>query len=83
MEKESAGERGFTRNMESFIHPEPDERRAKYRPRNEDGQTEINTFCHLCPAHCAMNAIVDSRRLRRIDSLCAAQSARLMRRAFA
>ena len=63
MEQGSAGDEGFGQGMEDFIHPEVAERRANHREPRADGSEEIDTFCHLCPGHCSMTAIVEAGRV--------------------
>jgi anaerobic selenocysteine-containing dehydrogenase len=63
MEKLTAGEPGFHPIMEAFIHPDQGARRTSFASPGAKTTTEIPTFCHLCPAHCSMNAIVQDGRV--------------------
>ena len=63
MEKFTSGDPGFSPTMESFIHPDQIARRANFGSVGAKTRTEVPTFCHLCPAHCSMNAIVEDGRV--------------------
>ena len=63
MEKAAAGNEGFGQGMEDFIHPDVEERRANHRQPRTGGAEEVHTFCHLCPGHCSMIAIVEEGRV--------------------
>jgi anaerobic selenocysteine-containing dehydrogenase len=63
MEKFTAGDPGFSPTMESFIHPDQIARRANFGSVSAKTRSEVPTFCHLCPAHCSMNAIVEDGRV--------------------
>jgi anaerobic selenocysteine-containing dehydrogenase len=67
MEKLTAGESKFTSVREAFIHPDEGARRARHRASASAGMktavTEVFTFCHLCPGHCSMKAIVEDGHL--------------------
>ena len=63
MEKTTAGDSGFSPMMEAFIHPDQGARRASTASPGTKTSTEIPTFCHLCPAHCSMKAIVEDGRV--------------------
>ncbi|NQV55702.1 MAG: molybdopterin-dependent oxidoreductase, partial [Rhodospirillales bacterium] len=63
MENEAAGMDGFGQVMEDYIHPDVAERRANHKyPIGEDA-ARVHTFCHLCPGHCSMTAIVEAGRV--------------------
>jgi anaerobic selenocysteine-containing dehydrogenase len=63
MEKFTAGHPGFSPTMEGFIHPDQLARRANFGSAGAQTRSEVPTFCHLCPAHCSMNAIVEDGRV--------------------
>ncbi len=63
MEKLTAGEPGFHPIMEAFIHPDQGARRTTLASPGTKTTTEVPTFCHLCPAHCSMKAIVEDGRV--------------------
>ncbi len=63
MEKFTAGDPGFSPTMESFIHPDELARRANFGSGESTERTVVPTFCHLCPAHCSMKAIVDNGKV--------------------
>ena len=63
MEKLAAGKPGFNPMMEAFIHPDEGARRATSAPPGTKACTGVPTFCHLCPAHCSMKAIVEDGRV--------------------
>ncbi|MDP2643391.1 MAG: molybdopterin-dependent oxidoreductase [Desulfobacterales bacterium] len=54
---------GFTAVMESFIHPDPGAMRASPDPPGAHASTETLTFCHICPGHCSVRAVVEDGRL--------------------
>ncbi|MDP6560610.1 MAG: molybdopterin-dependent oxidoreductase, partial [Candidatus Binatia bacterium] len=49
--------------MEAFIHPDHGARRTSLAEPGTKPTTEAPTFCHLCPAHCSMMAIVEEGRV--------------------
>ena len=63
MEKETAGKPGFDPLMEAFIHPDAGARHANFASPGLNASTEVPTFCHLCPAHCSMLAIVQDGKV--------------------
>ena len=63
METTTADNDGFHSLMEDFIHPDPEERRAGYALPHSQTSEEVHTFCHLCPGHCSMIAIVEDGRV--------------------
>ena len=63
MEHETKGAKGFNAVMESYIHPDAGARRANWGADAPERTQEIKTFCHLCPGHCSMTAIVEDGRV--------------------
>ena len=63
MEQATVGAPGFNAVMEGFIHPDPGARRADYGQSESKSSAEVATFCHLCPGHCSMTAIVEDGRV--------------------
>ncbi len=63
MESVAAGKPGFSPMMEAFIHPDTGARRASTADPGTKPASEVPTFCHLCPAHCSMKAIVEDGRV--------------------
>ena len=67
MEKLTACKPGFSPMMEAFIHPDEGARRARHvettAPPGSKTSKAIFTFCHLCPGHCSMKAIVEDGKL--------------------
>jgi anaerobic selenocysteine-containing dehydrogenase len=63
MEKQTAGMPGFHPLMEAFIHPDAGARRTNFASPGVKSSTEVPTFCHLCPAHCSMLAIVQDGKV--------------------
>jgi anaerobic selenocysteine-containing dehydrogenase len=67
MEKLTVGESRFTSSREAFIHPDQGARRARHgvadSPQAKAAATEVFTFCHLCPGHCSMKAVVEDGKL--------------------
>ncbi|MAF49617.1 MAG: molybdopterin-dependent oxidoreductase [Rhodospirillales bacterium] len=71
MENETAGTPGFSPLMEAFIHPDEGARRTDYSDpgapetttKITGESTEVPTYCHLCPAHCAMKAVVEGGQI--------------------
>ena len=63
MEKQTAGMPGFHPLMEAFIHPDEGARRTNFTSPGVKSSTEVPTFCHLCPAHCSMLAIVQDGKV--------------------
>ncbi len=63
MEKQTAGMPGFHPLMEAFIHPDEGARRTNFTSPDAKSSTEVPTFCHLCPAHCSMLAIVQDGKV--------------------
>ncbi|MBW1799222.1 MAG: molybdopterin-dependent oxidoreductase, partial [Deltaproteobacteria bacterium] len=54
---------GFTPIMESFIHPDQGAMRASSASPGTMKSLKTPTFCHLCPGHCSVNAVVEDGRL--------------------
>src|SRR5581483_429960 len=52
----------FTSMMAAFQHPDQDVWRARLAPASETS-TAVYTFCHLCPSHCSMKAIVENDKV--------------------
>ena len=80
MEKLTAGAPGFHPLMEAFIHPDHGARQANFGSVRSKTSTETFTFCHLCPAHCSMKAIVQDGKVVDLEpdmesGLCAEQCA--------
>ncbi|OGA43433.1 MAG: hypothetical protein A3G25_12480 [Betaproteobacteria bacterium RIFCSPLOWO2_12_FULL_63_13] len=63
MEKQTAGMPGFHPLMEAFIHPDDGARRTNFASPGVKSSAEVPTFCHLCPAHCSMLAIVEDGKV--------------------
>ena len=63
MEQATVGASGFNPTMEAFIHPDKGARRADYGAAEAKTTKEVATFCHLCPGHCSMTAIVENGRV--------------------
>lgn len=63
MEMLTVGQPGFNPMMEAFIHPDDGARRASLTAAGTKSRTEVFTFCHLCPGHCSMKAIVEDGRV--------------------
>jgi anaerobic selenocysteine-containing dehydrogenase len=58
-----AGAPGFQPVMEAFIHPDPGAMRVSYAAPGTAPSTGVFTFCHLCPGHCSIKAIVEDNRV--------------------
>src|SRR5215471_17531049 len=52
----------FTSMMEAFQHPDQEAWRARLAPASESSNA-VFTFCHLCPSHCSMKAIVENDKV--------------------
>jgi anaerobic selenocysteine-containing dehydrogenase len=63
MESLAAGKPGFSPVMEAFIHPDEGARRASLAEPGTKETSRSPTFCHLCPAHCSMMAVVEDGRI--------------------
>ncbi|NQU71525.1 MAG: molybdopterin-dependent oxidoreductase [Rhodospirillales bacterium] len=63
MEQATVGADGFNPIMESFIHPDEGARQATRGEEVSSDVKEVATFCHLCPGHCSMTAIVDKGKV--------------------
>lgn len=63
MERQTEGTPGFSPLMEAFIHPDAGARRANFASPETESSAEVPTFCHLCPAHCSMLAIVQNGKV--------------------
>ena len=56
-------EPGFTSIMEAFQHPDQGEWRAGAAAPGTNPSEDVFTFCHLCPGHCSMKAIVEDDKV--------------------
>lgn len=54
---------GFTPIMEAFIHPDLGAMRASIATPGTSNIQEIPTFCHLCPGHCSVKAVVEDGKV--------------------
>ncbi|MDP6174214.1 MAG: molybdopterin-dependent oxidoreductase, partial [Rhodospirillales bacterium] len=63
MEKLTESDTGFSPMMEAFIHPDDGARRTSSSAPGTTSAKEVFTFCHLCPGHCSMKAIVEDGRV--------------------
>lgn len=54
---------GFNALMEAFIHPDQGAMRVSNAPPGTKPTAEVPTFCHLCPGHCSVKAIVEEGRV--------------------
>lgn len=54
---------GFQPIMEAFIHPDPGGMRIGKEAPGTVPNNAAFTFCHLCPAHCSIKAIVEDNRV--------------------
>ena len=50
---------GFNTMMEAFIHPDQGALRATLASPGTKASTGVYTYCHVCPAHCSVKAIVE------------------------
>ena len=53
----------FTSMMEAFSHPDQGVWRARVNPSGTKTSTTVFTFCHMCPSHCSMKAVVEGNHV--------------------
>ena len=62
-----ADEARFAPIMDSFMHPQKDAMHACYAPLKRKDRHEVFTFCHVCPGHCSIKAIVEDGKVIDIE----------------
>lgn len=62
-----AGEAKFEPVMESFQHPQQGAMHASHARPGTKTKQEVFTFCHVCPGHCSIKAIVENGKVIDIE----------------
>ncbi len=62
-----AGEARFDPVMESFMHPQQGAMHASHSRPGTKERREVFTFCHVCPGHCSIRAVVEEGKLVDIE----------------
>jgi len=60
-------EKKFEPVMESFQHPQQDAMHASHSRPGTRTKREVFTFCHVCPGHCSIKAIVEDGKVIDIE----------------
>jgi anaerobic selenocysteine-containing dehydrogenase len=61
--EELGNQPGFSSMMEAFNHPDQGVWRARTTSNGDLTPKTVLTFCHMCPSHCSMKAIIEDNHV--------------------